>query len=395
MLVALCSVPLLSGADWRQFRGNSLDGVAADARLPTEWKEGDEIAWKVPLVGRGTSGPIVVGDRVIVTASSGYDQDRLHTLCIDTHSGETLWHRQFWATGRTTCHPKMSVATPTPASDGERIFAFYSSNDLACLDLDGNLQWYRGIGYDYPNASNSLGMASSPIAVGDTLIVQVESDAEAFATGIDVQTGVARWRIDRPRAANWTTPTILKGETSEEDLVLLQSSKGLSALDPLTGKEAWSYQDGASTIPSSVVAGSTIFVPSHGLTALRPVAASEAPEILWQENRLGPATPSPLVYNDRAYVVNSSGVLVSADVKNGEVQWRLRLKGPFSATPVAADGHLYFFNEDGLGQVVRTDVDQGELATSGELGETILATPAVASDALYVRSDNHLWKIAN
>ncbi len=394
-LLALCCVTFLCGADWRQFRGNAADGVAGDDRLPTEWNDGEEIAWKVPLVGRGLSGPIVIGNRVIVTASSGYDQDRLHTICFDVASGETIWHRQFWATGRTNCHPKMSVATPTPSSDGKHIFAFYSSNDLACLDLDGNLQWYRGLGHDFPNASNSLGMASSPIAVGETVVVQVESDAEAFATGIDVHTGIARWRIDRPRAANWTSASIFKGSTTDDDLVLLQSSKGISAIHPLTGEEAWSYQDGASTIPSSVVAGSTIFVPSHGLTALRPVAASESPEILWQENRLGPGTPSPLVLNERVFIVNNGAVLVCANTNTGQVEWRLRLKGPFSATPVAAGGHICFFNEDGLGQVVRADAKQGSLVASGDLGETILATPAIADGAIYVRSDGHLWKIAN
>jgi len=394
-LLAVCAVSVLCGADWRQFRGNSTDGVAIDERLPTAWSEDDgPIAWKTSLVGRGSSGPIVIGDRVFVTASSGYDQDRLHAICFDARTGETHWHRQFWATGRTSCHPKISVATPTPASDGQRIFALYSSNDLACLDLDGNLLWYRGLGHDYPNASNSLGMASSPVVVGETLVVQVESDAEAFAAGIDVHTGVSRWQMERPRASNWTSAVTWKGESGEENLVLLQSSAGMSAVQPLTGEVVWSYRDGAATIPSSVVAGSMIYVPSHGLTALRPIAASESPEITWRENRLGPGTATPLVYEDRVYIVNNSSVLVCGNTQTGKVEWRLRLKGPFSSTPVAAGGHLYLCNEDGLCQIVRVGEQQGTLVASGELGETIIATPAVADGALYLRSDASLWKIA-
>jgi outer membrane protein assembly factor BamB len=331
---------------------------------------------------------------VIVTASSGFDQDRLHVICHAASSGEALWHRQFWATGSTSCHPKMSVATPTPASDGSRIFAFYSSNDLACLDLDGNLLWYRGLGHDFPNASNSLGMASSPVVVGETVIVQVESDADSFAAGLDVHTGETRWRIARPRAANWTSPIVWSGATGDEPQVLLQSSKGIDALDPLTGEVAWSYREGASTIPSSVLAGERIYVPSHGITALRPVAASESPELLWREGRLPPGTASPIVLEGRIYVINNANVLVCGNLEDGKLLWRLRLTGPFSASPVAAAGYLYFVNEEGLAQVVRPGDKAGELVSENALGEVILATPAVADGGLYVRSDGHLWKIA-
>ena len=144
---------------------------------------------------------------------------------------------------------------------------------MACLDLDGNLLWYRGLTYDFPNASNSLGMASSPVVVDDTLVVQVESDDGSFATGLDVATGLARWKIDRPRRANWTSPSILKGGNGKETVVLLQSSEGLAAIRPRSGEVVWSYTDGAATIPSSVVGEDLIFVPSHGLTALKPIPA--------------------------------------------------------------------------------------------------------------------------
>ncbi len=123
-------------------------------------------------------------------------------MSFDAATGKKLWERQFVATGRTMCHEKMCNATPTMASDGENVIAFFSSNDLICLNKDGDLQWYRGLGSEYPNASNSLGMSSSPIVIGKTAVVQVESDAEAFACGIDVETGTTKWQMDRPRAAN-------------------------------------------------------------------------------------------------------------------------------------------------------------------------------------------------
>ena len=381
-------------ADWLQFRGNNGDGIAPDSDLPLTWSEGDNIAWKSALPGRGLSGPIVVSDKVYVTSSSGFRQDRLHVHCFDAKSGKELWDRQFWATGNTMCHPKMAVATSHPASDGKRVFAFYSSNDLACLDLDGNLLWYRGLGWDNPNASNSLGMASSPIVVGDTLVVQVESDAEAFATGIDVATGLHRWKIQRPRAANWTSPSLLKGKTPELDVVLLQSSKGIEAVDPHTGAVRWTFTDGASTIPSLSVSGDTAYIPSNGLVAIKQADDGKSYKTVWQTAKLRPATASPLVYEGRIYTSNTAGALACADAATGDILWQLRVEGPFSGTPVAAGGHIYLFNEKGKAIVVKPGEKEGEIVGKIEHGEAILCTPAISNGGLYVRSDGHLWKIS-
>lgn len=385
---------LAHAADWRQFRGNNADGVAPDSDVPLTFKDNENIAWKKPLSGRGLSGPIVVDGRVIVTSSSGFRQDRLHVHSYDVKTGDVQWERQFWATGRTMCHPKMCNATPTPASDGKRIFAFYSSNDLACLDLEGNLLWYRGLTHDFPNASNSLGMASSPIVAGDTLVVQVESDDESFATGLDTATGLQRWRISRPRVANWTSACVLRGKTPAEDSVLLSSSAGIEAVDPVSGKTRWKWDKGASTIPSAVVAGDTAFIPSDGIAAVRQSTDGKTGEQVWHNNKLAPSTPSPIAYEGRIFALNRAGALTCGDIATGEVKWQLRLEGPFSSTPVAAGGHLYYVNEKGKVITVKPGAESGEIVGESELGETILCTPAIADNALYVRSDGHLWKIA-
>jgi outer membrane protein assembly factor BamB len=380
---------LLTGADWRQFRGDESNGLAADAG-PTAF---DNLAWKTGLPGRGVSGPIIVGSRVFVTASSGYRQDRLHVLCLDDTTGERVWERQFWATGRTQTHPRICVAAPNPASDGERVFALFSTNDLACLDLDGNLLWYRAVGYDHPNANNSLGMASSPLVVDDTLVVQAESDAEAFALGIDPASGLDRWKIDRPQRSNWTSPTVLR-DSAGRTAVLLQSSAGVQAVAPRTGKELWSYREGAATIPSSAVKDGVVYVPSHGLTALRPLESSEVPEMLWRSNRLGPGTASPLIVGDRVYVINTAGVLIAASRADGEIAWRLRIEGSYSSSPIAAGDHLYVVSEDGIARIVRIAADKGEVVAETKLGELVLGTAALAGGAFYVRNDRNLWKYA-
>ena len=396
VLAAFAATGLVSSVhagDWRQFRGNAANSIALNENLPTELS-GGSIAWKVELPGRGLSGPITVGQQILLTASSGYAQDRLHIISFDAETGETQWERQFEATGRTGCHPKMCVATPTPASDGERVFAFYSSSDLICTDLAGNLQWYRGLGAEYRNASNSLGMSSSPIVIGSTVIVQVESEAEAFAAGVDAVTGETKWKIDRPRKANWTSPTILPAVSGRPALALLQSSAGLSAVDPETGSIVWTFDNGASTIPSSLVVDGTVVIPSNGLTAIKPSADGTAIESVWKSSNLSPSTPSPVVIDGMTFTVNSAGALSAGDMTTGERLWQLRLKGKFSGTPLASNGHLFFFNEAGYAFVVRPGKEKGEIVSELDLTETILASPAASDNALYVRSDGHLWKFA-
>lgn len=373
--------------DWLQFRGNSTNGIAAEAGLPTELS-GESIQWQIELPGRGLSGPIVVGDKVFLTASSGLRELKLHTLCYDVSTGKQLWERTSIATGRTICHPKMCVATPTPASDGERVFSFYSSNDLSCFDLEGNLLWYRGLGYENPNASNSLGMSSSPVVVGKTVVVQVESDAESFACGLDVATGETKWKLERPKRANWTSPSVLG-----KDVVLLQSSKGLSAINAETGEEYWTFGDGASTVPSASVVGDLVFIPSNGITVLKLSADRKSFETAWQKSNLSPSTPSPIVYKDRVYTIGSTA-MSCANADTGKRLWQVRLKGPFSSTPIAANGHIYAFNEKGIAYVINIEGPKGKIVSEMDLADTILCTPAVSDGGLFVRSDNSLWKIA-
>ncbi|HUQ71988.1 MAG TPA: PQQ-binding-like beta-propeller repeat protein [Planctomycetaceae bacterium] len=392
----LCFITLSSSAiaaDWRQFRGTDTTGVAEIA-LSAEAVAGLDVAWTADLTGRGLSSPIIVGDKVFVTSSGGYRQDRLHVTCFAAKDGKELWSRQFRATGRTTSHPKTCVAAPTPASDGERIFALYSSDDLLCLDLDGNLLWTRALIFDYPNASNSLGMASSPLLVAGTLVVPLENDSQSVAVGIDPATGLTKWTIERPKRANWTSPAILPGKTPAEDLVLLQSSAGVAAVKPATGETVWNFPNGASTIQSSIVANGTVYVPSKGITALQIASGSANPEVLWQVERLAPNTASPIFYGDKLYVLNRANVLLCVDPKTGDIEWQQRTEGPFSATPVAAAGHLFFVNETGLTQIVKLGGDKGEVVMTKDLGQTVLATPSIAHNAVYIRSDGKLWKLA-
>lgn len=393
LTLALVILALPVRADWLNFRGPNGSGHAPDNTTTVGELSDRTLAWKVALPGRGLGSAIVVGDKVFVTAASGPEQQQLHILCFSAKDGSPVWERRFWATGRTMSHSKTNVAAPTPASDGERIYALYSSNDLICVDLDGNLVWMRGLTLDYPNASNSLGMASSPIVVGDTLVAQIENDSESFAAGFDLLTGVNKWKLDRPKSANWTSPTVLNKEG--ESIVALQSSDGILGLVPATGSSVFTVAGGASTIPSAAAAGDELFIPSNGVTVVALGATGEEPKKVWNQTNQRPGTASLLVAGEKLYLINNAGVLTCAKRQSGEVLWEIRLKGPFSGSPVAGgDGKLYIFSEQGVGQVVDPSGEKGVVSSEIELGETILSTPALDGEALFIRSDGHLWKFA-
>ena len=172
-LVLLASHSSTAAAgDWLQFRGTDTTGATAESNLPDE-VDPKRAAWSVELPGSGAASPIVIGAKAIVTASSGPTQARLHVIAYDVAGGQKLWHRQLWATGSPLTHPMSGNAAPSPASDGERIVALYSSNDLVCFDLAGRIKWVRGLTYDDPRLRNDVGLASSPIIVGGVCVVQV------------------------------------------------------------------------------------------------------------------------------------------------------------------------------------------------------------------------------
>jgi outer membrane protein assembly factor BamB len=384
------SVAALAANDWRSFRGNG-SGVSADAAPPTKFSADDGVTWKATLPGKGVSSPIVVKDRVIITSSSGAKEDRLHTLCFDAARGKLLWERQAWATGRTLCHTSSAVAANTAASDGTRVFAFFSSNDLIAYDLNGELLWFRGLALDYPEAGNDVGMSSSVAVVDGVVVVQSESQGDSFALGLDAKTGETLWHIPRPKEANWSSPTVAT-MADGKPLILLTNGAGITARDPKTGTERWVNAKECDGISSPVVSGDVAYVPGGGLRALK--FGDSEPEVLWSNAKLSPGAASPVVHKNRVYVINRAGVLNAADTKTGEPVWQLRLKGQFWATPVIAGDTMYVSAKDGNIQTVDLSGEKGKLIADNKLGGEVMATPALADGALYIRVGSELWKIA-
>ncbi|MFO1020133.1 MAG: PQQ-binding-like beta-propeller repeat protein [Planctomycetales bacterium] len=392
LLLTAALIPNAGAGEWRQFRGNDSTGVSTERNLPAKFEPGKSEAWKVDLPGKGLSGPIIVGGKVFLTASSGYRDDRLHLLCFDEATGAKEWERQVYATGRTICHNSMCMATPQPVSDGQRVFATFSCNDVFCYDLDGHLLWYRGLGLDFPNASNSLGMSSSPVVVENTLVLQLDTDTESFVAGLDAETGETRWKIDRPRSSVWASPAVFRTDDGKL-LVILQGKNGVVALRPQDGSTAWTFKQECSSIPSTTVADGLVLAPAKGLSALKPSSSSPAPALLWQENKLGPNNPTPIAYDGKVYVVKGS-VLTCAELQTGKVVWQMRVKGTsFYSSPLAGNGILYLIDEPGTIQTVDITGKKGEITSTLPLGESVWCTPALVNSALYARSNKHLWKL--
>jgi outer membrane protein assembly factor BamB len=388
---------LLTASDWTQFRGSDASGFAANAKPPVTFDAENSIAWKASLPGRGLSSPVIVGNRVIVTAASGPKQETLHVLCFSAGDGKRLWDREFRATGRTMCHPKTCNAAPTPCSDGKRIYALFSSNDLLCLDLDGNLQWLRGLMLDYPNASNSLGLASSPVIADGVLIVQLENDTDSFVCGLDAASGTNKWKIPGPKNANWTSPAIVR-EPGQPDTVIITSGEGALALNPESGRERWSLPGPGSTIPSCTANLTHLAQPrpGRGTAVWELKGGTTPPEMLWESAQVGADTASPVFVGGHVFSVNGAGVLICAETKSGERPWKLRLDaedGKFSGSPVAAGTTIYIASEKGVLYAVDTTAKEGAVTGKLELGEPVLCTPSIAGNSVYVRSDGALWRI--
>jgi outer membrane protein assembly factor BamB len=397
LAVAVLGLLLVGGPiraeDWPQFRGPGGLGVSSETGLPTSWGPGENLRWKADLPGRGLSSPVVAGGRVFVTACSGPLQERLHVLCFDAATGKRLWERTLHATGNTLCHPKTCMAAPTAVTDGERVYALFATGDLACFDAAGNLLWYRALAQDYPHISNQVGLAASPILWNDVLLLPLESAGESFAAGLDKLTGRNRWKAARPRAINWVTPMLIGDRGRPE--VLFQTATELTAFDPATGSQRWTF-GGKGQFPDpcapSPATGDGLIVLAGGL-ALRPKADGAAPQVAWKQRRLRQAYASPLYYQGRVYAINNSSILLQCFAgKDGKLLWQERLEGPFAASPVAADGKVYLVNEAGVDTVFEAG-ERPRVLGQSTVGEGILATPAISGGALFLRSDRHLFCI--
>jgi outer membrane protein assembly factor BamB len=385
---------------WLQFRGEG-GRSAAMGETPTNFggEEKLNIAWRQPTAGRGISSPLVIDGLVIVTGSGGQEERDLYVEAFEIESGELAWRRTAHALGRPYTHPTSANASPSPASDGERIFALYSSCDLLCYDIDGTLLWYRALAVDYPKTGNDVSMSSSPTVIDGVVLVQLENQGDSFAAAIDAKTGENLWRKDRPRRANWASPLAINLPDGRNAFVL-QNGDSLEVLNPRTGEAYYEFGLSGSTISSPVYVAPKLLVPANGLTIID--FSFSSPQIMVENARMGTRNASHVVVDDRIYACKGS-VLVAGELNSGDVLWQERLPNIESvwATPVATASGIYVFDQTGNVALVREqagdnadDDAKAELVGTMKIEGPVLASPAVAGNAIYVRSENAIYKIS-
>jgi outer membrane protein assembly factor BamB len=384
---------------WSNWRGPGQNGVSGDDHGPLRWSESTGIRWKTPLRGAGIASPIVFGDAVVTTTAEGPRQSELHVICYDRYTGVERWDRRLWGTAPTLFHAtKSGMASPTPATDGKHLYAFFGTGDLFCLELDGRLRWQRSLAEEYGSFENRFGHTSSPLLDGELIILQCDHYGASYLVAIDKQTGANRWKIDRPGVwHSWSSPQIVAADGRRELLVC--SSEAIEAFDVPDGATRWKVRGlQRECIPTAVVGLDRIFAvsgPKGKTFSIRPGGVGDVTDshVDWVVARGGPFVPSPILVGEQLYLIDDQGIASCLNARNGQRVWQKRLLGEYTVSPVAAGDRIYFINDAGETTVVKAFTRQYEELARNSLGEPVYASPALAGGRLYLRGAKHLFCI--
>jgi outer membrane protein assembly factor BamB len=433
----LSAIPPLRAQNWPSFRGQHACGVANGKPVPASWdvERNINIAWKVPIPGLAHSSPTVWGDKVFITTavSSGLKSDfrpgnyingdtaadmSRHTwkvYCLNKKTGQIVWERMSYeGIPRTKRHVKASFANSTPATDGSYLVVLFGSEGLFCYDLKGNLNWKRdlgalGTGY-YIDSDSQWGAASSPIIYKDLAIIQCDTQKGSFISAYSLKDGNRVWHKLREESSSWGSPTIVEGRNSVE--LVTNATNAVRGYDPLTGKELWRLAGNPEFTATTPVAADDLificngFVENPRIYAIKQGSATgdislkdgatANESVAWSLKRGGSWIPTPVIYRELLYVCDDRGILTVYRAKTGELIYKQRLGakgGAYSASPIAADGKIYFSSEDGDIFVVKAG-PKYELLAVNPMGEVLMATPAISDGMIIVRGRKHLFGIA-
>ncbi len=417
---------------WPGFRGRAAQGLAAGG-APTRWDMASGVLWKARIPGLGHSSPVVAGDLVCVTTAISGKPDaglrvglygdvepmqdptehQFKVFCLDRKSGGVRFERTA-ARGvpKVKRHPKSTHASSTMAADSKRLVAMFGSEGLYAYDHAGALLWSKDLGlldsgfFAAPEAQWAFG--SSPVLHDGKLIVQADVQKGSFLAAFDAATGRELWRTPRADVPTWSTPTV--HAWSGRAQVVVNGFKHIGGYDLATGKEIWRMAGGGDIpVPTPVAAHRLLFITNaHGgsapIYAVRETAAGDVSlkagtssnaGVLWSQNRDGGYMQTPLVYGDLLYVCRHNGALGVYEAKTGKRLYQQRLgdgAAGFTASPVAADGKVYYTSEDGDVYVLKAGPEFSLLATN-KLGEVTLATPAIVDGVIFFRTRDHLLAI--
>jgi len=411
ILPALCGLLTCAAAhagDWPRFRGPNGTGVSADKDVPIQWTATEGVLWKTPIPGRGNSSPITWSDRVFIQSSAA-DGSKRWLLCLNAVTGEVLW-KQSAAGQAAHTHPKNTLASSTPATDGDRVYAvFWDGKDLLlnAYDFKGAPVWSRNLG----GFVSEHGAGISPIVYdGKVILADDQGDKTdkppSRVLAFHAKDGTDAWKAERKSfRASYSTPFILKSDKGESELIVA-STAGVTSYNPDDGAEIWNYVwsfpgQPLRTVASPITAGGLVIANAGdgggdlSLIALRPGGKGDVTKthLAWEDQKSFSYVPTLLASGDYLYAVNDKGFASCHLAKTGAEVWTHRLNSEMSASPVLIDGKVYAAGEDGEVYVFEATPTAFKLLAKNSLGEGVMSTPAVAGNRLYIHGKDNLFCI--
>jgi outer membrane protein assembly factor BamB len=410
---------------WPQWRGPLANGVAPQANPPIQWSETNNVRWKIPLPGKGHSSPIASGDSVYILSAVAVgpaekpvfdDAPGVHdsvpvthrhefvALAINRRDGKLSWRkvlREEWP--HEGGHQTGSLASNSPVTDGEHLYAFFGSRGLYCLKLNGELEWQQDLGR--MRTLHAHGEGSSPVLHGDALIVNWDHEADSFLYAFDKRTGKLRWKVARDEKTSWSTPLIVEHEGKPQ--VIVSATKRVRGYELSSGKQLWECAGLTDNVVSTpvyykgiVIAGNSYY--SQAMVAIRLSGAkgdiTDTDRVAWKLNRLTPYVSSPLLYDDTLYFLRHNQNIISRlDPVTGKPRGEpLRLEGITDfifSSPIGAAGRIYITGRDGNTVVLRHDRENAPLAVN-HLEDSFSASAAAVDRELYLRGEHFLYCVA-
>jgi outer membrane protein assembly factor BamB len=401
------SSPAIRAEDWPGFRGPGHQGESAENNLPLRWDTQTNVAWKTPIPGEGWSSPIIWGNRVFVTTATDNGAS-CHVLCLNRHNGRILWDKETFRQVPSRKEGKNSYATPTPVTDGRRVYTVFGDGSFVALTFDGEVAW---VNRDFPYYSQH-GLGASPILFEDLLIMSRDASSEtgekrlgwqipwdrSFLVALDARTGKVRWKTGRGMSRiGHTTPNI--DRQGSRPIVISSAGDVVQGFDARTGEKLWWIASkGEGVVPSPVLGGGMAFTasgfekPTTRAVRLGGAGDVTATHIAWEQTKSVSMIPSFVYVSPWLFSVTTNGIACCVDGRTGEIVWQSRVSGDHSASPVYAGGHIYFLSEQGETTVVKAG-PAFELVARNPLNETVQASMAVSQGRFFIRTDRNLYCI--
>lgn len=385
--VVLSCIPCFSQAsDWTQWRGPNKNNIAAEGQnVPTEWNEIQNVIWKVDVPGRGHSSPIVVGDLIVLTSADEQTQQQ-GVFGFDRQTGQQRWGTVVSQGGFPPTHSKNTHASSTACSDGQRVYATFCHHgkvQAVALDMRGKIVWQQDAGGFLPK-KYEYGYAASPTLYQNQLIITGESDTVAWVKALETGSGKQLWEQQRPKGLNWGSPIV--ATVAGKSQLLLSGSNMLAAYDPLSGQLLWSTPCLTMATCGTVVWDAENVYASGGFPKKETVAvnADGSGTVVWR-NGVKCYEQSMLIADGYLYAVDDGGIAWCWHAASGREQWKQRLRGPVSASPVLVGDNIYASNERGTTFVFKANPQKFEPVARNQLGIESFATPTIVDNRIYLR----------